>query len=71
MTKLEARGLALKNRTKLDIIFSKGFVKTGRKHFRDMTRARTITLAMTITLTRARTKTMTIILTMTMTITKI
>ena len=30
-TKLEARGLALENRKKLDIIYAKGFVKTSRK----------------------------------------
>ena len=30
-TKLEARGLALENKKKLDIIYAKGFVKTGRK----------------------------------------
>ena len=30
-TKLEARGLALENKKKLDIIYAKGFVKTSRK----------------------------------------
>ena len=30
-TKLEARGLALENKKKLDIIYVKGFVKTSRK----------------------------------------
>ena len=30
-TKLEARGLALENEKKLDIIYAKGFVKTSRK----------------------------------------
>ena len=29
-TKLEARGLALENKKKLDIIYAKGFVKTSR-----------------------------------------
>ena len=29
--KLEARGLALENKKKLDIIYAKGFVKTSRK----------------------------------------
>ena len=31
--KLEAQGLSPENRKKLDIIFSKGFVKTTRKYF--------------------------------------
>ena len=30
-TKLEARGLALENKKKIDIIYAKGFVKTSRK----------------------------------------
>ena len=30
-TKLEAKGLSLENKKKLDIIYSKGFVKTSRK----------------------------------------
>ena len=30
-TKLEARGLALENKKKLDIIYAKGFVKISRK----------------------------------------
>ena len=30
-TKLEARGLALENKVKLDIIYAKDFVKTSRK----------------------------------------
>ena len=30
-TKLEARGLALENKKKLDIIYAKAFVKTSRK----------------------------------------
>ena len=30
-TKLEARGLALKNEKKLDIIYAKGFAKISRK----------------------------------------
>ena len=29
--KLEAKGLSLENKTKLDIIYAKGFVKTSRK----------------------------------------
>ena len=29
-TKLEARGLALENKKKLDIIYARGFVKTSR-----------------------------------------
>ena len=29
--KLEAKGLSLENRNKLDIIYAKGFVKTSRK----------------------------------------
>ena len=29
--KLEARGLALENKKKLDIIYAKGFVKTNKK----------------------------------------
>ena len=29
--KLEARGLALENKKKLDIIFAKGFVNTNKK----------------------------------------
>ena len=32
-TKPEARGLALENKKKLDIIYAKGFVKTSRKKF--------------------------------------
>ena len=32
-TKLEARGLSLENKKKLDTIYAKGFVKTGRKQF--------------------------------------
>ena len=31
-TKLEARGLALENKKKLDIIYAKGFVKTSKKY---------------------------------------
>ena len=30
-TKLEARGLSLENKKKLDTIYAKGFVKTSRK----------------------------------------
>ena len=30
-TKLEAKGLSLENKKKLDIIYAKGFVKTSRK----------------------------------------
>ena len=30
-TKLEARGSALENKKKLDIIYAKGYVKTSRK----------------------------------------
>ena len=30
-TKLEAGGLSLENKKKLDTIYAKGFVKTGRK----------------------------------------
>ena len=30
-TKLEARGLSLENKKKLDIIYARGFVKTSRK----------------------------------------
>ena len=30
-TKLEARGLTLENKKKLDTIYAKGFVKTSRK----------------------------------------
>ena len=30
-TKLEARGLSLENKKKLDIIYAKGFVKTSKK----------------------------------------
>ena len=30
-TKLETGGLALENKKKLDIVYSKGFVKTSRK----------------------------------------
>ena len=30
-SKLEARGLSLENKKKLDIIYAKGFVKTSRK----------------------------------------
>ena len=29
--KLEAKGLSLENKNKLDIIYAKGFVKTSRK----------------------------------------
>ena len=32
-TKLEARGLSLENKKKLDTIYAKGFVKTSRKWF--------------------------------------
>ena len=32
-TKLEARGLTLENKRKLDTIYAKGFVKTSRKQF--------------------------------------
>ena len=31
MVKLEARGLALENKKKLDIIYAKGFVNTNKK----------------------------------------
>ena len=31
-TKLEARGLTLENKKKLDTIYAKGFVKTSRKN---------------------------------------
>ena len=30
-TKLDARGLALRNKKKLDIIYAKGFIKTSKK----------------------------------------
>ena len=30
-TKLEAKGLSLENKKKLDIIYAKGFVKTSKK----------------------------------------
>ena len=30
--KLEAKGLSLENKKKLDIIYAKGFVKTSRKY---------------------------------------
>ena len=30
-TKLEAKGISLENKKKLDIIYAKGFVKTSRK----------------------------------------
>ena len=32
-TKLEATGLSLENKKKLDTIYAKDFVKTGRKQF--------------------------------------
>ena len=31
-TKLEAKGLTLENKKKLDIIYAKGFVRTSRKY---------------------------------------
>ena len=31
-TKLEARGLSVENKKKLDTIYAKGFVKTSRKY---------------------------------------
>ena len=47
-TKFEARGIALENKKKFDIIYAKGFVKTSRKLFRAMGLHMCFTITMTI-----------------------
>ena len=55
-TKLEAKGLSLENKKKLDIIYTGGFVKTSRKLFRAMGLRLCFTINITMTMTVTRPK---------------